>query len=67
MLLRAVVQQYPMTEASLRAAIDQKVTALGWQPGQLEQFIQECFEQPEKALKTSDWSLLLFELQFQAD
>ncbi|MBD2074331.1 hypothetical protein H6F86_10625 [Phormidium sp. FACHB-592] len=64
-LLRAVVQQYPMTEASLRAAINQKVTALGWQPGQLEQFIQELFEKPGTALGAGDWSLLLFELQLQ--
>jgi hypothetical protein len=62
-LLRDVVQQYPMTEASIRGAIDQKVAALGWQPAQLEQFIQELFEKPEKALESGDWLLLLFELQ----
>ncbi|MBD2077252.1 hypothetical protein H6F86_25915 [Phormidium sp. FACHB-592] len=64
-LLRAVVQQYPIPEASLRGVVDQKVAALGWQPAQLEQFIQALFEQPEKALESSDWSLLLFELQLQ--
>lgn len=65
MLLYEVVQQYPIPEASIRAAIDQRVAALGWQPEQLEQFIQECFEQPASALEACDWSLLLFELQFQ--
>jgi hypothetical protein len=60
-----VVQQYPVPEASLRAAIDQKVAALGWQPERLEQFIQELFEQPGTALQLGDWLLLLFELQLQ--
>jgi hypothetical protein len=59
------VQQFPMTEASLRGGIDQKVVALGWQPEQLEQFIQGLFEKPGKALGSNDWSLLLFELQLQ--
>ena len=39
MLLREVVQQYPIPEASIRGAIDQRVAALRWQPAQLEQFI----------------------------
>jgi len=62
-LLREVVQQYPIPEAKIRGAIDQRVAALGWQPAQLEQFIQALFERPGMALESGDWSLLLFELQ----
>jgi hypothetical protein len=65
LLLRAVVQQYPLPAASLQAAINQKVVALGWQPEQLEQFTQALFEQPLKALKSGERALLLFELQLQ--
>jgi hypothetical protein len=65
LLLREAVQQYPIPEASIRGAIDQRVAALGWQPAQLEQFIQALFDQPEKTLESCDWSLLLFELQLQ--
>ncbi|XHX78806.1 MAG: hypothetical protein RBJ76_02415 [Stenomitos frigidus ULC029] len=54
MLLRDVVQQYPMTEASIRGAIDQKVAALGWQSEQLEQLVQALFEKSEEALKSGD-------------
>jgi hypothetical protein len=63
--LRNVVQQYPIPEASIRGAINQKVAVLGWQPEQLEQFIREVFEKSVKSLETGDWSLLLFELQLQ--
>jgi len=47
MLLCEVVQQYPMTEASLRGAIDQKVAALGWSSEQRNGFVLELFAQPE--------------------
>jgi hypothetical protein len=64
-LLRDVVQQYPIPEASLRAAIDQKVAALGWSSEQRTYFVVELFEQPETDLTEGDWELLLFELQLQ--
>jgi hypothetical protein len=61
--LSRVVQQYLISEASLRAAIAQKVAQLGWTSEQLEQLIQALFEQPGSILESEDWSLLLFELQ----
>ncbi len=65
LLLRAAVQQYPLTEASLRAAIDQRVQQLGWSLEQRTRFVLELFEQPEAALTQANWELLLFELQSQ--
>ncbi|MBD2073679.1 hypothetical protein H6F86_07210 [Phormidium sp. FACHB-592] len=64
-LLRAVVQQYPMTEASLRSAINQKVAGLGCSAEQRTRFVLELFKQPETDLAEGDWALLLFELQSQ--
>ncbi|MBW4579629.1 MAG: hypothetical protein KME42_08665 [Tildeniella nuda ZEHNDER 1965/U140] len=49
--LSQVVQQYPISEASLRAAIAEKVAALEWTPEQLEQLIQALFAQPGSALE----------------
>jgi hypothetical protein len=65
LLLRAVVQQYPIPEASLRAAIDQRVQQLGWTLALRAHFIETVFEQSEAALAQADWKLLLFELQSQ--
>lgn len=62
--LSQVVQQYLISETSLRGAIAQKAAELGWQPKQLKRFIQSLFEQPGKALESGDWVLLLFELAF---
>jgi hypothetical protein len=64
-LLRAVVQQLPIPEVSLRAAIDQNVTALGWSSEQRNGFVLEVFGLPETDLTEGDWELLLFELQLQ--
>ncbi|XHX78659.1 MAG: hypothetical protein RBJ76_01625 [Stenomitos frigidus ULC029] len=64
-LLRAVVQQFPIPEASIRAAIDQRVQQLGWTLAQRSHFIETVFEQPEVALTQADWELLLFELASQ--
>ncbi|WP_219904328.1 hypothetical protein [Stenomitos frigidus] len=64
-LLREAVEQYPMTEASIRGAIDQRVQQLGWTLEQRTRFVLELFEQPEVGLAQADWELLLFELQSQ--
>ncbi|MBD2033844.1 hypothetical protein H6F76_02075 [Leptolyngbya sp. FACHB-321] len=64
-LLRAVVQQYPLAEASLRSTINQKVAGLGWSAEQRTRFVLELFEQPETDLAEGDWALLLFALQSQ--
>ncbi len=64
-LLREVVRQYPIPVASIRGVIDRHVVALGWQPEQLEQLIQELFERPAEALQFRDWVLLLFEFEFR--
>ena len=65
LLLREAVQQYPLTEASLRGAIDQCVQQLGWTLEQRTCFVLELFEQLEASLTQDDWELLLFELQSQ--
>ena len=62
-LLRDVVQQYPITEASIRGAIDQRVQQWGWTGEQRTRFMLEVCEQPEAALTQADWELLLFELR----
>jgi hypothetical protein len=64
-LLRDVVQQYPIPEAGIRGAIDQRVQQLGWTLAQRAHFIEAVFEQSEAALTQADWELLLFELQSQ--
>ncbi|MBD2037745.1 hypothetical protein H6F76_22585 [Leptolyngbya sp. FACHB-321] len=64
-LLRAAVQQYPIPEASLRAAIDQKVAELGWTLEKWSSFILEVFDKPDLEFDGDDLQLLLFELQSQ--
>lgn len=63
LLLRDAVQQYPLTEASIRGAIDQRVQQMGWSLEQRSRFVLELFERPEAGLTQTDWELLLFELQ----
>ena len=63
LLLREAVQQYPLTDTSIRGAIDQRVQQLGWTLEQRSRFVLELFERPEAALTQADWELLLFELQ----
>jgi len=62
-LLREAMQRYPIPEASLRGAIDQRVQQLGWSLEQRTLFVWELFEQPEASLSQSHWELLLFELE----
>jgi len=62
-LLRAVVQQQPITLESIQAAIAQRVQQLGWTWEQRTRFMLEVCEQPEAALTPDAWELLLFELQ----
>jgi len=57
------VQQYPLTDTSIRGAIDQRVQQMGWSLEQRSRFVLELFERPEAALTQADWELLLFELQ----
>ncbi len=64
-LLRDVVQQYPMTEASLRGAINQRVQQLGWTLEQRTRFVLSLFQRSEADLTEGDWELFLFELQSQ--
>jgi len=63
LLLREAVQQYPLTDTSIRGAIDQRVQQMGWSLEQRSRFVLELFERPEAALTQADWELLLFELQ----
>jgi len=63
LLLREAVQQYPLTDTSIRGAIDQRVQQMGWSLEQRTRFVLELFERPEAALTQADWELLLFELQ----
>jgi len=63
LLLREAVQQYPLTDISIRGAIDQRVQQMGWSLEQRTRFVLELFERPEAALTQADWELLLFELQ----
>jgi hypothetical protein len=65
LLLREAVQQYPVSEASLRGAINKRVQQLGWTLEQRTCFVLLLFEQPEAGLAQADWELLLFELQSQ--
>ena len=64
-LLRAVVKQYPVPEASLRGAIDQRVQQLGWTLEKWSSFVLEVFDKPDLEFDGDDWQLLLFELQSQ--
>ena len=63
LLLREAVQQYPLTDTSIRGAIDQRVQQMGWSLEQRSRFVLELFERPEAGLTQADWELLLFELQ----
>jgi len=63
--LHEAVQQYPLTDTSIRGAIDQRVQQMGWTLEQRTRFVLELFERPEASLTQADWELLLFELQSQ--
>ena len=65
LLLREAVQQYPLTDTSIRGAIDQRVQQMGWSLEQRTRFVLELFERPEADLTQANWELLLFELQSQ--
>lgn len=67
MLLREVVQCYPIPVEVLQEVSEEWIQQLGWTGSQREQFIQKVFGTPEAALTKSDWEILLFELQMQME
>ncbi|MGI0486389.1 hypothetical protein ACN4EK_13195 [Pantanalinema rosaneae CENA516] len=67
MLLREVVQHYPIPVEVLQEVSEECMQQLGWTGLQREQFIQQVFGTPEAELTKSDWEVLLFELQMQME
>lgn len=65
MLLREVIQQYPVPLKEIQGAISQRFLQLGWTSQQQEQFMLKLFEKPQTELAEDDWEFLLFELESQ--
>ena len=61
-LLREVIQQYPIPLQEMQGAIAQRFLWLGWTSQQQEQFMWKLFEKSQTELTEDDWECLLFEL-----
>jgi hypothetical protein len=64
-LLREVVQVYPIPLEEIQGAISQWFLQLGWTSQQQAQLILKLFEKPQAELTEDDWEFLLFELDSQ--
>ncbi|MBL1179078.1 hypothetical protein [Pantanalinema sp. GBBB05] len=67
MLLREVVQCYPIPVEVLQEVSEEWMQQLGWTRVEREQFIQKVFGTSEAELTKSDWEVMLFELQMQME
>jgi hypothetical protein len=64
-LLREVVQVYPIPLEEIQGAIADRFLRLGWTSQRQAQFVLELFEKPQAELTEDDWEFLLFELDSQ--
>jgi len=64
-LLREVIQRYPIPLEEIHGAIAQRFLQLGWTSQQQERFFLELFDDPQAEMTKDDWEFLLFELESQ--
>jgi hypothetical protein len=61
-LLREVIQRYPIPLEVIQGAVNQRFLQLGWTSQQQAQFILKLLEKPQTELTQDEWTFLLFEL-----